>query len=479
MKVEFSNDRKHKKEVDAKTEASNSAGQALNALSAAISGMSDNQAVKADATPLAGLLQDVLVHVANSFPPEDTVSLCSTLANSLAGMLTKKMTPPATSGSEPPQATDPQTMYALQQALLRQQIQNDLLNLTPPATPPATTPQIQQSMPYVPSEMPLYITPAMLDTAHSIATNAAQQAAAAWRQQQASVEALAWEQEMLLRQAHGFNASMMRNPVGPMTPIPTVPPAPDPAVLASFMAPNVPLAALNLPSYLPTDTTGYGVPDAVGYTFPNHLGSGVPSLSGIESHAEMLGTPQSASNSNLSTKSGKGGGRNKNQAVETKGASKGKGKSKGQDVQASKQRTGKGGNNAKKAPQVAVVPAGGQNEGFDKSLRYNLEALHSMDSNCIVLTRKINRLGFESAPVLEAFFARYGHVNRVLVSHCHAKSRNLRFRPSGLGFVVMSCEEEALAILADGPEIEVCPGAIINVQAFKPLTELEAEEAQE
>jgi hypothetical protein len=122
--------------------------------------------------------------------------------------------------------------------------------------------------------------------------------------------------------------------------------------------------------------------------------------------------------------------------------------------------------------------------GFNKSLRANLETLQSMDCNCIVQVRKINRLGFESARALEEHFSKYGKVDRVLVSHCYAKARNLRFRPSGLGFVVMSCGEQVQAILADGPEHRIIreidgtrSDVAIHCQAFKPQRALaEAEE---
>jgi hypothetical protein len=106
--------------------------------------------------------------------------------------------------------------------------------------------------------------------------------------------------------------------------------------------------------------------------------------------------------------------------------------------------------------------------------------------------RKINRLGFESAKILEDYFSKYGQVTQVLVSHSHAKSRNLRFRPSGLGFLVMENTEAAEAILADGPDIRIFlaslargnkDGLVINVQGFKRQFDLqnldEAEQAEQ
>jgi len=127
----------------------------------------------------------------------------------------------------------------------------------------------------------------------------------------------------------------------------------------------------------------------------------------------------------------------------------------------------------------AETPASG---GVDNSLRANLEILQTMDCNRIVQVRKINRLGFQSVEVLEEHFTKYGKVDRVLVSHCYAKTRNLRYRPSGLGFVVMSEPAEVQKILAEGPELQICremdgvaSEVTICVQAFKPQKALEAD----
>lgn len=111
------------------------------------------------------------------------------------------------------------------------------------------------------------------------------------------------------------------------------------------------------------------------------------------------------------------------------------------------------------------------------SLRSNLEDLRSVECNLVIIARKINVLGFGSSQLLERHFSQYGKVDRVLVAHGLAKSRSIQYRPSGLGFVVMSKAEEVQAILADGPEQQVCKNmpesggaqevVSINVQAFK------------
>jgi hypothetical protein len=136
--------------------------------------------------------------------------------------------------------------------------------------------------------------------------------------------------------------------------------------------------------------------------------------------------------------------------------------------------TGKGG-----SYQASAQDGGGP--GFDRSLRSNLEVLCSLDSRCIVQCRKINRLGFESAQVLEEQLSRYGKVSRVLVSHCYAKARNNHYRPSSLGFVVMSEPEEAEAILANGPELPIWHAVggnvTIHVQSFKSQVGMDEEQS--
>lgn len=112
-------------------------------------------------------------------------------------------------------------------------------------------------------------------------------------------------------------------------------------------------------------------------------------------------------------------------------------------------------------------------------LRTHLQDLQKVASSRVLLVRRINRLGFESAVVLTKHYSRYGCVDRVLVSHSHVKSQKrglpARLRPSGLGFIVMSTEEEVQAILREGPEqvikMSTTAGAqqevVIRVQSFE------------
>lgn len=118
----------------------------------------------------------------------------------------------------------------------------------------------------------------------------------------------------------------------------------------------------------------------------------------------------------------------------------------------------------------------------EETLRTHLKDLQKVPTNHVVIVRRINRLGFQSADILKTHFSQYGTVDRVLVSHSHVKSQNRRLgsrlRPSGLGFVVMTSEEEAEAILKAGPEQQVNASqpVTIRVQSFERRLDEEAME---
>merc|ERR1740123_689905 len=104
---------------------------------------------------------------------------------------------------------------------------------------------------------------------------------------------------------------------------------------------------------------------------------------------------------------------------------------------------------------VGAVASVGETDMRHDTLRMQLRSLIHIDSDRVLIVRKINRLGFASQAVLLQHFSWYGVVERVLVAHSRVKSGcappgSLRMRPSGLGFVVMSNVEEAQAILAQG-----------------------------
>merc|ERR1719482_665597 len=131
---------------------------------------------------------------------------------------------------------------------------------------------------------------------------------------------------------------------------------------------------------------------------------------------------------------------------------------------------------AQEADETAQAIA--NSSSLNGSLCDNLHDLEKYAPGCIFLVRRINRLGFESRPILYQHFSKYGYVERVLVPLSDVKSRSgagRRLRPSGIGFIVMTREYEVQAILADGPnqiinhgDAQVC----INVHSFEPCSQL-------
>lgn len=112
-------------------------------------------------------------------------------------------------------------------------------------------------------------------------------------------------------------------------------------------------------------------------------------------------------------------------------------------------------------------------ETKETSLRSYLNHLKHLDSGCILLARKINRLGFESAEILKAHYSSYGQVAQVFVPHSRsvAKSQShrpfVRRRPSGIGFIVMNSSVAVDSILLDGDEQAVA-GVVVQLQRFQP-----------
>lgn len=101
------------------------------------------------------------------------------------------------------------------------------------------------------------------------------------------------------------------------------------------------------------------------------------------------------------------------------------------------------------------------------TLRTSLRDLAQLDSNRVVLVRRINRLGLDSPAALQDYFAKYGTIDRLLVSHSRSKSTSgtTRVRPATVGFLVMSNADDAQAILAQ-PE-HIVQGAAIVVSTFQ------------
>lgn len=99
-----------------------------------------------------------------------------------------------------------------------------------------------------------------------------------------------------------------------------------------------------------------------------------------------------------------------------------------------------------------------------------LSKLQDEDPRKLLIVRKINRLGFNSASILQEHFGRYGNVSKVLLSNSHEKGESTlwptRLRPSGIGFVLFESVEGAALALAEGAE-QIVRGNEIVVRAFE------------
>jgi len=147
---------------------------------------------------------------------------------------------------------------------------------------------------------------------------------------------------------------------------------------------------------------------------------------------------------------------------------------------------GKGGGRAKDNKAAARANSGvGAGGGVAKSSNAATQDYdsHSQDSHPqdvraadghrTFVALKINRLGFDAENLLKEHFSQFGQVDYVCVplkvKRVHATANypsHSHLRPSGLGFVVMTREEDVQAVLASGPEQLVCD-KVINVRAFK------------
>lgn len=143
------------------------------------------------------------------------------------------------------------------------------------------------------------------------------------------------------------------------------------------------------------------------------------------------------------------------------------------------------GSTSAKAPKTKQHPANVSNsEGkacaspqndSEDTLRVNLRDLAEMDNRRVLMVRKINRLGLDSAAALESYFSKFGTIERVMVSHSRAKGSHgqMRVRPATLGFLVMSKVEEVEAALAHGPEHTIQDAQImVSTFASHPIDAL-------
>merc|ERR1719352_656521 len=99
----------------------------------------------------------------------------------------------------------------------------------------------------------------------------------------------------------------------------------------------------------------------------------------------------------------------------------------------------------------------------------HLNELQQEDPGKILIVRKINRLGFDSAEKLKAHFEQYGHVEKVRLSNAHAKQPGnfrSRVRPSGIAFLLFQDPQDATRAL-DAGESQFVAGMEVFVRRFE------------
>lgn len=99
-----------------------------------------------------------------------------------------------------------------------------------------------------------------------------------------------------------------------------------------------------------------------------------------------------------------------------------------------------------------------------------LHQLEGEDPSKLLVVRKINRLGFNSANLLTEHYGRYGTVSNVLLSNNHEKQASapfpVRLRPSGIGYVLFESADAAARALEEGAT-QVVAGVEIAVRAIE------------
>jgi len=106
-----------------------------------------------------------------------------------------------------------------------------------------------------------------------------------------------------------------------------------------------------------------------------------------------------------------------------------------------------------------------------QTLSTSLRVLEDEDPYCLLIVRRISKLGFKATRSLKQHFSAYGPVVRVLLAHSTARQYcdqqfQVKRRPSNLGFVQMATAEAANMVLAQGAS-QAVEGIIVNVQRFE------------
>merc|ERR1719162_1592894 len=115
-------------------------------------------------------------------------------------------------------------------------------------------------------------------------------------------------------------------------------------------------------------------------------------------------------------------------------------------------------------------------------MKNDLEALRLHNPECVLIVRKIKKLGWESPALLRKHMEQFGGVFKIFVTHSmmkpNSKRPSGRARPAALGFVVMADEEGKAAVLKCGQQQQVV-GITIEVASFDPFADSNLDQASE
>lgn len=102
----------------------------------------------------------------------------------------------------------------------------------------------------------------------------------------------------------------------------------------------------------------------------------------------------------------------------------------------------------------------------------HMRALQNEDPRRLLVARRCNTLGFDSAEMLTAHFSQFGEVSRVLVAHSRVKrgfgqgaAAPKRTRPGNIAFVIMADTASIPRIWQEGGE-QMVAGRWISIEPF-------------
>lgn len=110
----------------------------------------------------------------------------------------------------------------------------------------------------------------------------------------------------------------------------------------------------------------------------------------------------------------------------------------------------------------------------ENTLRSNLRKLGGIDSSRVFMVRKLGKLGLNSPELLKTYFAKFGNIENVYVTHSIDRrgvnpddpNSQPTVRPAGVGFIVMEKAEDVMEIFKQGLEHTIS-GAVIALTAYE------------